>query len=99
MDDDDFRSILRSSCVDVWTFIDTAICVASTDYRNELKDRRDGIIERLYTPTIPRCKNCDLDSMKSNNKEIKKVQSEDSLINLLQSLADMDITFKALKKV
>ncbi|XP_042485109.1 probable mediator of RNA polymerase II transcription subunit 26c [Macadamia integrifolia] len=167
MDDDDFRSILRSSGVDVWTFIDTAISVASSDYRNELKDRRDGIIERLYTPTIPRCKNCDLDSMKSNNKEIKKVQqqsssieketsshegkggspkgaspstpqslddgddgddgdddrdrsygideeqtkilnikerledpdeSEDSLINLLQSLADMDITFKALKE-
>ncbi|XP_042486809.1 probable mediator of RNA polymerase II transcription subunit 26c [Macadamia integrifolia] len=164
MDDDDFRSILRSSTVDVWTFIDKTISVASSDYKNKLKDRRDGIIERLYIPTIPRCKNCDLDSMKSNNKEIKKVQQrsssieketsshegkggspkgaspspppslddgddgdddrdrsygidqeqtilnikelfedrnefEDSLINLLQSLVDMDITFKAPKKV
>ncbi|XP_043698512.1 probable mediator of RNA polymerase II transcription subunit 26c [Telopea speciosissima] len=156
MDYDDFRSILRNSGVDVWTLIDTAISVASFDYINELKDRRDGIVERLYSPTVvPRCRNCDLDSMRPNNREINKVQqqsrteasvekessshegkggspltpqsldrdddldgideeqskilnikerledpdqSEDSLINLLQSLADMDITFKALKE-
>ncbi|XP_042480292.1 probable mediator of RNA polymerase II transcription subunit 26c [Macadamia integrifolia] len=157
MDYDDFRSILRDSGVDIWTFIYTAISVASLDYGNELKDRRDGIIERLYTPMVRRCLNCDLDS----NKESKKLQqqsraeasiekessspegkggfpstpqsldrdedldqsyehspivdeetrilnirdhledpdqSDDSVINLLQNLADMDITFKALKE-
>ncbi|KAJ4950057.1 hypothetical protein NE237_026889 [Protea cynaroides] len=151
--------------VDVWTFIETAISVASLDYGNELKNRRDGIVERLYSPMVHPCPNCELDAMRTDNKEIKKVQqlsrpedsvekdsssheekggspstpqsldrdddrdqsdehsnehsaiddeetkvlnirdlledpdqSEDSLINLLQNLADMDITFKALKE-
>ncbi|KAJ4965460.1 hypothetical protein NE237_017309 [Protea cynaroides] len=157
MDHDEFRSILRNSEVDVWTLIDTAISVASLDYKNELKERRDGIVERLYSPLVPQCRNCDLDSMRPNNRESKKTQqesraeveveveaekggspstpqsldrdddrdrsygrstideekakifdikehledpdqSEDSLLDLLQSLADMDITFKALKE-
>ncbi|KAF8411622.1 hypothetical protein HHK36_004179 [Tetracentron sinense] len=159
MDVDGFRSILRNSGMDVWTFIDTAISVASLDYGKELKDRRDGIIERLYAPVVPRCRNCDLDLPKLSGNEIKKEkqsqadasvekessshegkggspstpqsihidevrdqsyrcsieeekakifaikehledpeQSEDSLVDLLQSLADMEITFKALKE-
>lgn len=72
MDLDDFRSILKESGVDVWTFIDTAISVASLDYRNELKDRRDEIVERLYASVVPRCRNCDLDAVRVNGKEIKK---------------------------
>ncbi|XP_043718747.1 probable mediator of RNA polymerase II transcription subunit 26c isoform X2 [Telopea speciosissima] len=161
MDYDDFRSILRNSGVDLWTLMDTAISVASLDYGNELKDRRDGIVERLYSSMVPRCRNCEIDSMRTNNKEIKKLQqhspvepsiekessshegkggspstprsldrdddgdrsyghstiedeetkilnirehledpdqSEDYVISLLQNLADMDITLKALKE-
>ncbi|XP_010252356.1 PREDICTED: probable mediator of RNA polymerase II transcription subunit 26c [Nelumbo nucifera] len=159
MNFDDFRSILRNSGVDVWTFIDTAISVASLDYKNELKDRRDGIIERLYVPFVSGCQNCNLDSTRQNCHETKKKvhqtrteasiikesssiegkrgspstpqsnrdedhdrsyghpfddeqtkilaikehledpdQSEDSLVNLLQDLADMDLTFKTLKE-
>lgn len=60
MDLDDFRSILDSSGVDVWTFIDTAVLVASLDYGAELKQRRDKIVERLYAISISnRCRNCD----------------------------------------
>ncbi|KAF8377187.1 hypothetical protein HHK36_030560 [Tetracentron sinense] len=161
MDFDEFRSILRSSGEDLWTFIDTAISVAFLDYGKELKDRRDGIVERLYAPIVPRCLNCDLDPPRpSSNGIIKEEkhqsrteasvekessshegkggspstpqsihrdetpdesygrsideeqtkigaikehledpdQSEDSLVNLLQNLADMDITFKALEE-
>ncbi|OVA03327.1 Transcription elongation factor [Macleaya cordata] len=150
MDVDEFRSILRKSGVDLWTFIDTAISVASFDYRDELKDRRDGIVEKLYTPGFSSsCRNCNHESPRHSN-EIKEKdssshegkggspstpqsidgdaddyqerifgrsideeqtkilaikehleepdQSEDSLVNLLQNLADMDITFKALKE-
>lgn len=49
MDLDEFRSILLNSRVDVWEIIDTAISLASTDYPQQLKNRRDGIVERLYT--------------------------------------------------
>ncbi|KAF5480683.1 hypothetical protein F2P56_001414 [Juglans regia] len=157
MDLDDFRAVLDSCGVDVWTFIDTAIAVASLDYGGELKHRRDGIVERLYaatSPAQPRCRNCDdLDNRRPNNRyevkvpagknssgqegkegspvtpesverdddedldpyaglfddEQKKIleikehledpdQSEDSLVELLQTLADMDITFQALKE-
>eukprot|EP00262_Sarcandra_glabra_P013339 TRINITY_DN3672_c0_g1_i1.p1 TRINITY_DN3672_c0_g1~~TRINITY_DN3672_c0_g1_i1.p1 ORF type:complete len:237 (+),score=26.58 TRINITY_DN3672_c0_g1_i1:302-1012(+) len=160
MDLDDFRSILRSSGVDLWTLMDTAISIASTDYQNELKVRRDGIVERLYAFPVHRCRNCDLDVPRLSSNEIKGKkkdrsrsevsiekekgaspltpqsmdreeeehdrsygggcsigidleqsqilsikerledpdQSDDSLVNLLQTLADMDITFKALKE-
>ncbi|OAY33267.1 probable mediator of RNA polymerase II transcription subunit 26c [Manihot esculenta] len=159
MDIDDFRSILESSGVDVWTFIDTAILVASSDFGDELKQRRDKIVEMLYASSSSgRCRNCDFDmdgisnrhELKENRHEVKggdgggsgspsttprsihgdddeeeddeldpyaglfddeqkKIleikqhledpdQSEDSLVDLLQSLADMDITFKALKE-
>ncbi|OMO73441.1 hypothetical protein CCACVL1_17263 [Corchorus capsularis] len=151
MDLDDFRSVLETAGVDVWTFIDTAILVASLDYGQELKQRRDGIVERLYaTSMVTRCKGCDFGE-RSNGHQINKEgsphggkreegekgspftpqldnedddldpygglfddeqkrvleikerleepdQSEDSLVDLLQSLADMDITFQALKE-
>lgn len=60
MDLVEFRSILDSANMDVWTFIDTAILVASLDYTAELKQRRDKIVERLYATCIStRCRNCD----------------------------------------
>ncbi|GMH06669.1 hypothetical protein Nepgr_008509 [Nepenthes gracilis] len=159
MDLVDFRSILRNSGVDIWTFIETAITVASLDNGSELKDRRDRIIGKLYADVAPVCRHCDIDPLMSNGIKTKPVvesekeressheheskndspmtpvfvhedvdndeldgrfnheaddeqrrilaikeriedpqQSEASLIDLLQSLADMDITFKALKE-
>lgn len=153
MDLDDFRSILDTAGIDVWTFIDTAILVASLDYGQELKQRRDNIVERLYaTSMVTRCRNCDFGDGRHNGYEVKASvdeeknqetksgkggspstpqsmngeddgldpygglfddeqkrileiiehledpdQSEDSLVDLLQSLADMDVTFKALQ--
>ena len=70
MDIDDFRTVLESSGVDVWTFIETAISVASMDYGSELKRRRDGIVERLYAATASfqsRCQNCDEDDGDNGN--------------------------------
>lgn len=61
MDLDDFRSLLGSSGVDIWTLIDTAVTVATLDYATELKDRRDGIIGKLYAKVDPVCLNCDSD--------------------------------------
>ncbi|KAE8689544.1 putative mediator of RNA polymerase II transcription subunit 26c [Hibiscus syriacus] len=157
MDLDDFRTVLETAGVDVWTFIDTAILVASLDHGEELKQRRDGIVERLYaTSMVTKCKSCDFGErsngfqVNSNNDESnsnpheegkagervkgspfspqsdneaddfdpygglfddeqKRVigikerlelpnQSEDTLVDLLQTLADMDITFQALKE-
>uniref|UniRef100_A0A5B6YMW0 Putative mediator of RNA polymerase II transcription subunit 26c n=1 Tax=Davidia involucrata TaxID=16924 RepID=A0A5B6YMW0_DAVIN len=151
MDLDDFRMILSNYRVDVWTFIDTAITVASLDYGHELKNRRDLIVERLYASVATRCQNCEVDpnghetkdsmekesshegkgdgspstpqsihSDDDDNEELDPYaglfddeeakilrikeqledpdQSEDSVVELLQSLADMDITFKALKE-
>ncbi|KAJ8769550.1 hypothetical protein K2173_005153 [Erythroxylum novogranatense] len=161
MDLDDFRSILESSGVDVWTFIDTALVVASLDYGGELKQRRDSIVERLYATSLTKkCRNCDFGDvveaakinsndreMKVNNHERKGTEAEspstphgddsdrddgdhdddgldpyaglfddnqkkiidikqlldnpnlpeDSVVDLLQNLADMDITFHELK--
>lgn len=156
MDLDEFRMILSNSAVDVWSFIDAAIAVASSDYGHELKDRRDAIVQRLYV-----CRNCDevsrnrrlqaavpvddqaklkhspytpqsvhrddvdadvevdienddddeerdpygglFDDEETRILRIKEQiedpeQSEDSLVELLQGLADMDITFKGLKE-
>ncbi|GAB4847707.1 hypothetical protein Ancab_026769 [Ancistrocladus abbreviatus] len=161
MDLDDFRSILGTSGVDIWTFIETAITVASLDNGSELKDQRDRIIGRLYADVAPVCRNCDVDRQRSTGFKSKPVllenrreressheheskgispmtpvfadadahdsderdarlnhavddeqtriiaikeqiedphQSEDSIVDLLQSLADMDITFSALKE-
>ncbi|XP_062007233.1 probable mediator of RNA polymerase II transcription subunit 26c [Rosa rugosa] len=149
MDYDDLRTIVHTSGVDVFTFIDAAIAVAAVDEGTELRRRRDGIVERLYGATCapplppPRCQNCDGDGMNANRQpkgvspatpqsvdnrdeedeeeeeeldpcaglfddEPKKIldikkqledpdQSEDSLVELLQSLVDMDISFQDLK--
>ncbi|KAL4368145.1 hypothetical protein GQ457_05G033380 [Hibiscus cannabinus] len=154
MDLDDFRSVLETAGVDVWTFIDTAILVASLDHGQELKQKRDGIVEKLYaTSMAAKCRSCDFGE-RSNGYQVQKNesnsiphedeggerakgspvspqsddeaddsdpyaalfddeqkrvleikehlelpnQSEDTLVDLLQSLADMDITFQALKE-
>ncbi|KAJ9703946.1 hypothetical protein PVL29_005292 [Vitis rotundifolia] len=147
MDRDEFRLILRNSGVDVWEFINTAISVAYSDYGDELRHRRDGIVERMYMSS--RCGSCNLryqhsgldkgcDEEKEDEKDDEKDKSprtpqsinrsgsedrygglldeeearildikehleapdqpDDSIVDLLQTLADMDITFKALKE-
>ncbi|KAK4390946.1 putative mediator of RNA polymerase II transcription subunitc [Sesamum angolense] len=60
MDLNEFRSFILDSGLDVWTWIDMAISVASADHESELKKRRDGIVQRLYAPVFARCLNCGL---------------------------------------
>ncbi|XP_051138987.1 probable mediator of RNA polymerase II transcription subunit 26c [Andrographis paniculata] len=127
MDLDGFRSFILDSGIDVWTWIDLAISVASADHEAELKNRRDGIVQKLYAT---KCRNCDhgvhQNRDSSNDREIegrqsggngieegeeeqRKIleirvllddenQSERSLIDLLQMLLDMNISFKALQE-
>nr|GMC66450.1 probable mediator of RNA polymerase II transcription subunit 26C [Ipomoea batatas] len=160
MDGDELRLILSKSKTDVWTLIEAAIEVASVDCAEELKDRRDGIVEKLYSN---RCRNCNdvvnghfapngvanYNSVTNIERDISKSpsspesnhhrhddnereegedeeeeeadpygglfddeqtkilrikeqledpeQPEESVIELLQNLEDMDITFQALK--
>ena len=58
--------ILSNSRAELWDFIDTAITVASLDYGDELKDRRDRIVERLYASSASRCRNCESDRKKTS---------------------------------
>ncbi|KAF2318195.1 hypothetical protein GH714_002717 [Hevea brasiliensis] len=104
MDIDDFRWILEITGVDVWTFIDTAILVASLDFGANLKQRRDKIVEMPYAlSSSGRCRNMGRigQGMKKKTEMKQKaemdVESQDSLVDLLQTLADMDMTFEALK--
>lgn len=134
MDLNVFRSFMKDSGLDVWTVMDMAITVACEDHEKELKNRRDGIIERLYAPAFLRCNSCVLngsegketenienfqskqelqvekmvdmneeDDHQKNILEIKNLlddptQSDGCLVELLQSLVDMNITFKTLKE-
>ena len=149
MDLDDFRSIMDNAGVDVWTFIDTAILVASLDYGHELKQRRDNIVERLYATSMAnKCRNCDFgggaearvngrvheeteeeeeevreksvngdgddeededpfaglfdDEQKSILEIKEKLEepnlTEEALVELLQNLEDMEITFQTLQE-
>jgi hypothetical protein len=59
MDIDDFRCLFESSGVDIWAVIDMALTVASTEFSEEFKARRDQIAARLYASTTSRCQNCD----------------------------------------
>ncbi|XP_047310689.1 probable mediator of RNA polymerase II transcription subunit 26c [Impatiens glandulifera] len=79
MELNDFRRILLTSKTDVWKFIDAAITVASLDYGDELKARRDRIAEHLYMKTSSRCQNCTagVDQMR-NGFPSNKVLTENS---------------------
>ncbi|KAL1569551.1 putative mediator of RNA polymerase II transcription subunit 26c [Salvia divinorum] len=58
MDSDEFRSILSRSGVGIWALIDAAIGLASSDYGEELRSRRDGIVESLYASAGQLCRSC-----------------------------------------
>lgn len=75
MDLDELREILSKSRADVWMIIDAAIALASSDYGEELKDRRDGIIERLYAMSSPICRNCDVNDRELNGVVTAKASS------------------------
>ncbi|URE27968.1 Insulinase (Peptidase family M16) [Musa troglodytarum] len=53
MDAEELRRMLRSSGVDLWALLETAVAVAAADHAEELRARRDGIVERLYAPPAP----------------------------------------------
>ncbi|CAL9131521.1 unnamed protein product [Musa textilis] len=53
MDAEELRGMLRSSGVDLWALLETAVAVAAADHAEELRARRDGIVERLYAPPAP----------------------------------------------
>ncbi|CAI9109100.1 OLC1v1008855C2 [Oldenlandia corymbosa var. corymbosa] len=83
MDLDELRSILSKSKVDVWSLIDSAITVASLDYGDELRDRRDGIVQKLYFPTASSsssgqlCRNCHGDvRVIDENKQTRHQQQQ-----------------------
>ncbi|GER35103.1 transcription elongation factor family protein [Striga asiatica] len=58
MDSDEFRAILSGSRVGIWEMIEAAIRVASSDHGDELRRRRDKIVESLYAPAARTCRNC-----------------------------------------
>ena len=74
--------ILSNSRVQVWDFIDAAITVASLDYGDELKDRRDRIVERLYASSTSQCRNCESDrnktSMEKENRHERQKEGSPS---------------------
>ncbi|KAK1323854.1 putative mediator of RNA polymerase II transcription subunit 26c [Acorus calamus] len=127
MDSDDLRSILTDGGLDLWDLIDAAVSVAATDHPNELRSRRDGIVEHLFAPTslhvsdhrhrpnvsrVPwHRRDGGGESPVEEDEQEEQIrivaikdqiedpdQSEEGLCDLLQSLADMEITFKALKE-
>lgn len=145
MDLDEFRLILSESKVDVWTMIEAAISVAGVDCPGELKRRRDGIVEKLYSAHLQSSdgdvngqlrldngqrvtpESNHLENDISNDKEEEEGEevdpygglfddeeqtqilqikeqlenpdlSDEDVVDLLQNLADMDITFQALQE-
>ena len=80
MDLAQFRSILKTSGVDVWEVMEMAITVASLDHGSDVdnfKHRRDGIVERFYTATTStapdhQCQNCDAPEKSLIGKDDKK---------------------------
>ncbi|CAA0831633.1 Probable mediator of RNA polymerase II transcription subunit 26c [Striga hermonthica] len=74
MDLNEFRSFILESGLDIWTWIDMSISVACADHENELKTRRDGIIQRLYAPAFSGCRNCDNGLSKGSKCDFKEVE-------------------------
>lgn len=58
MDPEEFRVILSRSRAGIWELIEAAIKVAGSDYGDELRRRRDTIVELLYAPPAQVCRNC-----------------------------------------
>lgn len=89
MDLNMFRSFMEDSGLDVWTVMDMAITVACEDHEKELKNRRDGIIERLYAQAFSRCNSCVFNG--SEGKETEKIENFQSKQELqAEKMEDMN---------
>lgn len=75
---DEFRVILSNSKVDVWTLIHTAIDVASSDYITDFKDRRGGIVEKLFSVPCPNCNTHFVPNQLTNYNSNSNVERENS---------------------
>ncbi|XP_047954620.1 probable mediator of RNA polymerase II transcription subunit 26c isoform X3 [Salvia hispanica] len=58
MNPEEFRAILSRSGTEIWALIKAAIRVAGSDYGDELRRRRDELVELLYAPEAHMCRNC-----------------------------------------
>ncbi|KAL8034081.1 hypothetical protein ABFX02_12G003800 [Erythranthe guttata] len=78
MDPEEFRAILSRSRAGIWSLIETAIRVASSDYGDELRRRRDKIVESLYAPPSQLCDSCNGNgnASASANQDVDVVQDE-----------------------
>ncbi|KAI0503545.1 hypothetical protein KFK09_014479 [Dendrobium nobile] len=71
---DYWRQLFKSATSDIFELINKAILVAAEDFPNEFKDRRDMIVEKLYTCHLF-LNNGDAESL----KEVKKNSNTDNL--------------------
>lgn len=67
---EDWRELFRggggaAAESDIFEVIENAILVAAWDRPQELRIRRDRIVERLYTALLPRCFGCDRAELRS----------------------------------
>lgn len=49
---EDLKTVLKMTRMDLWTLIETALSVAASDYRDEMKVRRDRYVELLYVNPV-----------------------------------------------
>ncbi|XP_042456359.1 probable mediator of RNA polymerase II transcription subunit 26b [Zingiber officinale] len=55
---DYWRKFFRSADSDIFDVIEHAILVAASDYPEELRSRRDRIVEKFFAALLPRCFAC-----------------------------------------
>lgn len=56
---DYWRKFFRSADSDIFGVMEHAIVVAASDYPEEFRSRRDGLVEKFFTALLPRCLGCD----------------------------------------
>lgn len=72
--------ILSRSKGDVWAVIETAIQVAAKDCGDELRARRDKIVQLLYTTSSSQlCNNCHVDFVAEDVVHNRKVDDDDDV--------------------
>ncbi|URE01314.1 hypothetical protein MUK42_19615 [Musa troglodytarum] len=56
---DYWRKFFRSADSDIFGVMEHAIVVAASDYPEQFRSRRDGLVEKFFTALLPRCLGCD----------------------------------------
>ncbi|XP_078433028.1 putative mediator of RNA polymerase II transcription subunit 26b [Wolffia australiana] len=56
---DCWRKLFRRADSDIFVVIEHAIVIAASDYPTEFRNRRDQIVERIFSCQLPRCFGCD----------------------------------------